>query len=83
MTELRFDNNDLPCMALEMNGIIIVKSIAKLLEKDGTLYHFEGELSGYNPSIKEETVSNPDVDIDMSINNLLIGIHTVSIDIHL
>ena len=64
MTELHFDNNDLPCMALEMNAIIIVKSIARLLEKDGTFYHFEGEMSGYNPGVKkEETVSNPDVDI--------------------
>ena len=59
MTELRFESNDLPCVALEMNAIVTVKSIARLLENDGTLYHFEGELSGYNPVIKkEETVSD-------------------------
>lgn len=42
-----------------MNAVVTVKSIARQLEKDGTLYYFEGELSGYNPEIKkEETVSD-------------------------
>ncbi len=51
-------------MTLEMNAIIIVKSVARLLEKGGDFYHFEGELSGYNPEIKkEETVSDPDMNI--------------------
>ena len=60
MTELRFDNNDLPCMPIEMNAIVVVKSTAQLVEKAGTLYHFEGELSGYNPEIKlEESASYP------------------------
>jgi hypothetical protein len=59
MTELHFDNNDLPCLALEMNAIVILKSIARLLQKDGTLYYFDGEMSGYNPAIKkEDTVSS-------------------------
>ena len=58
MTELHFDNNDLPCLALEMNAVVIVKSIARLLEKDGTFYYFDGEMNGYNPEKKkEDTVS--------------------------
>jgi len=69
VTELRLDSNDLPCMALEMNAIIIVKNIARLLQKDGTLYYFEGEMSGYNPEArKEETVSgDPNIDAVVSM----------------
>ena len=56
-------------MALEMNAIVNVKSAAQLLEKDGTIYHFEGEMNGYNSETKrEETVSNP----DLTDNSLII-----------
>ena len=70
MTELQLGSADLPCMALEMNAIITMKSIAQPLEKDGTLYHFEGEMTGYNPEIKiEETVSGS---YSQKTNNVLI-----------
>jgi hypothetical protein len=56
-------------MALEMNAIVNVKSVARPLEKDASIYHFEGEMNGYNPEIKkEETVSNS----DLTDNSLII-----------
>jgi hypothetical protein len=70
-TALHFDRNDLPCMPLEMNATAIMKSVPQLLEPNGTLYHFEGELSGYSPDTKrEETVS--DSDIVFASNSFLI-----------
>jgi hypothetical protein len=50
-----------------------MKSVPQLLEPNGTLYHFEGELSGYNPDTKrEETVSDSDTDIVFASNSFLI-----------
>jgi len=48
-------------MSLEMNATVTMKSVPQLLEPNGSLYHFEGELSGYSPDTKrEEMVSDSD-----------------------
>ncbi len=45
-------------MALEINTIVIMKSVAKPLEADGPLYYFNGEMNGYNPDSKKEEPVN-------------------------
>jgi hypothetical protein len=60
-------------MALEMSATAIVKTVTQLLRPDTTIYHFEGELSGYNPNTKkEETVSNSDMDMHLQSISFLI-----------
>jgi hypothetical protein len=41
-------------MALKINAIVIVKSVAKPLEADGLLFYFNGEINRYNPDSKRE-----------------------------
>jgi hypothetical protein len=41
-------------MALEMNAIVVMKSMAKNLEVEGPLSYFDGEMSAYNPDSKRE-----------------------------
>jgi hypothetical protein len=51
-------------MALEMNATTIMKSVPQLIQPGSTIYHFEGELNGYNQDTKkEETVSHSGMDI--------------------
>jgi len=61
-------------MPLEMNATAVMKSVPQLLKPDSTLYHFKGELSGYNPDTKrEEIVSDSNTDIVFTLNSFLIS----------